>query len=683
MSNIDFPNSPNNGDTYTFDSKLWTYDGEKWETSGGSKGQKGEVGPGGGEKGAVGSQGATGPTGGKGEKGEVGLQGSTGPASSVAGPTGPQGVAGGTFVGARYTPSANVATTTAGFDGTISSTVAVPIDVQVYDTNSIVSANTITIPNGVTYAEIFAHTRLENGSENSPRTHIFKGTTLIKTEWDSSTGASETRGTDITTGIIPVSAGDTFTVRISSASTGIRLDTSNSYVGLHATVTGTTAQGDKGQKGDDSSVPGPTGADSTVAGPTGAKGEKGEASTVVGPAGPQGTAGATGPAGDKGDTGATGPQGAKGEASTVAGPQGPAGGTFVGASASPSAQLDTTATYQTVALNSANYDTSSFISGNAFVIPASSSISYIEINADLESIQRASYYPTGIRIQKNGSTILEDLLTTNPSGRNLRLNTGVIPATANDSFVVQARGGGNDGAVGTNSTISIHATVTGTTAQGDKGDKGDTGAGGSQTLTLNGTAGQLAISGGNNVDLRQTQYLYSSTSDLPSASTYHGAIAHVHAEGALYFAHGGSWVKLANDSTAVSSSSETTFTADVKFDTGVEEKFHTYSSSSGVTSFDCNNGHVHYVTSPSGDITANFTNLGLTAEYTTNLTVVINQGATAREVTAVQIGGSGQTINWQGGSAPTGTSNGIDAFSFTILNDGGSYVVLGQMVDFT
>ena len=134
--------------------------------------------------------------------------------------------------------------------------------------------------------------------------------------------------------------------------------------------------------------------------------------------------------------------------------------------------------------------------------------------------------------------------------------------------------------------------------------------------------------------------------------------------------------------TAVSSSSETTFTADVKFDTGVEEKFHTYSSSSGVTAFDCDNGHVHYVTSPSGDITANFTNLGLTAEYTTNLTVIIIQGVTPRVVSAVQIGGSAQIIIWQGGSAPTGTANGIDAFSFTILNDGGSYVVLGQMVDF-
>ena len=73
MSIIDFPNSPSNGDTYTFDNKLWTFDGEKWETSGGSKGQKGEPGPGGGEKGETGAQGATGPTGGKGEKGETGV----------------------------------------------------------------------------------------------------------------------------------------------------------------------------------------------------------------------------------------------------------------------------------------------------------------------------------------------------------------------------------------------------------------------------------------------------------------------------------------------------------------------------------------------------------------------------------------------------------------------------------
>ena len=59
------------------------------------------------------------------------------------------------------------------------------------------------------------------------------------------------------------------------------------------------------------------------------------------------------------------------------------------------------------------------------------------------------------------------------------------------------------------------------------------------------------------------------------------------------------------------------------------------------------------------------------------------QGATPYEVTAVQIGGVAQTINWQGGTPPTGNANGIDSFSFTVLNDSGTYVVLGQMVDFT
>ena len=79
---------------------------------------------------------------------------------------------------------------------------------------------------------------------------------------------------------------------------------------------------------------------------------------------------------------------------------------------------------------------------------------------------------------------------------------------------------------------------------------------------------------------------------------------------------------------AANTSAETTFTADVKFDTGVEEKFATLTGSTGVVAHDCDNGHVFYHTGAAGDITANFTNLGLTAEYATNLTVIINQGAT-------------------------------------------------------
>ena len=41
-------------------------------------------------------------------------------------------------------------------------------------------------------------------------------------------------------------------------------------------------------------------------------------------------------------------------------------------------------------------------------------------------------------------------------------------------------------------------------------------------------------------------FLYSNLAALPNASDYHGAFAHVHSEGAAYFAHAGQWVELVN-----------------------------------------------------------------------------------------------------------------------------------------
>ena len=40
--------------------------------------------------------------------------------------------------------------------------------------------------------------------------------------------------------------------------------------------------------------------------------------------------------------------------------------------------------------------------------------------------------------------------------------------------------------------------------------------------------------------------LFADQSAVPSATDNHGAIAHSHADGAMYFAHAGSWVQLAN-----------------------------------------------------------------------------------------------------------------------------------------
>ena len=68
-----------------------------------------------------------------------------------------------------------------------------------------------------------------------------------------------------------------------------------------------------------------------------------------------------------------------------------------------------------------------------------------------------------------------------------------------------------------------------------------------QTLSL--SANILTISGSNSsVDVGKTRFYYANQTDFPNATTYHGAIAHSHSDGAMYFAHGGSWNKLANDS---------------------------------------------------------------------------------------------------------------------------------------
>jgi len=57
---------------------------------------------------------------------------------------------------------------------------------------------------------------------------------------------------------------------------------------------------------------------------------------------------------------------------------------------------------------------------------------------------------------------------------------------------------------------------------------------GTDLKTLVNASLQVDVATGQN----KLSFLYDQVADLPSASTYHGAVAHVHATGALYYAHG-------------------------------------------------------------------------------------------------------------------------------------------------
>ena len=115
---------------------------------------------------------------------------------------------------------------------------------------------------------------------------------------------------------------------------------------------------------------------------------------------------------------------------------------------------------------------------------------------------------------------------------------------------------------------------------------------------------------------------------------------------------------------------------------GVNEKLSILTGATGVVTHDCNNGYIFRHTTPTPDFTANLTNFYCNNNHVSSVSLMIIQGATAYIPTALQISGTGQTIKWQGGSAPTGNANKTDVFTFTITNLGASYDVIAQLVDF-
>ena len=119
------------------------------------------------------------------------------------------------------------------------------------------------------------------------------------------------------------------------------------------------------------------------------------------------------------------------------------------------------------------------------------------------------------------------------------------------------------------------------------------------------------------------------------------------------------------------------------FEQGVIEGFSSLASATGTVAHNCANGHIFRHTGISADFTANFTNLGITDDHGTMVSLILVQGGTAYIPTAVQIDGAAQTILWQGGSAPSGTASGTDIVSFSITQSAGTRTVLGQLTSYS
>lgn len=117
---------------------------------------------------------------------------------------------------------------------------------------------------------------------------------------------------------------------------------------------------------------------------------------------------------------------------------------------------------------------------------------------------------------------------------------------------------------------------------------------------------------------------------------------------------------------------------------GVHETFVTSTTATTTATYDCSTSQIFYhaTTGTVANWTANLTNLSLSSGKATSVNIIIKQGNTGYYPSAVQIGGVGQTLNWQGNTNPTVTANRTDVVTFSILNNGGTYLVLGQLTGF-
>jgi hypothetical protein len=115
---------------------------------------------------------------------------------------------------------------------------------------------------------------------------------------------------------------------------------------------------------------------------------------------------------------------------------------------------------------------------------------------------------------------------------------------------------------------------------------------------------------------------------------------------------------------------------------GLTEAFTTKTAATGVVVHNYSTGSIFEHSSISSNFTVNITNLTLPSGNVGNVTVILNQGTTPYIPNALQIAGVAQTINWQGGTPPTGNADKKDIVTFTILNNSGTYTVFGNLATY-
>ena len=74
--------------------------------------------------------------------------------------------------------------------------------------------------------------------------------------------------------------------------------------------------------------------------------------------------------------------------------------------------------------------------------------------------------------------------------------------------------------------------------------------------------------------------------------------------------------------------------------------------------------------------------MALSNNQRTEVTVILNQGATPYLANAIQINGVDQAVKWKDGSIPSATANRYEVMNFALILLSGAYTVTGELKSF-
>jgi len=198
--------------------------------------------------------------------------------------------------------------------------------------------------------------------------------------------------------------------------------------------------------------------------------------------------------------------------------------------------------------------------------------------------------------------------------------------------------------------------------------------GGNDNIALGNSAGRF-IADGITANTSSTSSIFIGNSSRPNASGQSNQIVIGHNA----IGNGSNTTTIGNVSTT---NTYILGNVNARYKSSAEAMFEA-GSTSGTVDHDYSFGNVYYRGTVTSDYTVNFTNVPTSNGITYSMVEVVPQGATAYLPTAVQIAGSAQTILWQGGSTPSGTANGVDVVSFTLIRSNNAWTVLGSVTPYS